>query len=114
MATPLAQIFNAASCGRLQQRGSLAALAKALKDSALPPTQAFLDCLDATLPARASPAVEHALDFAARAAFLKDGALLAPALKVRRCRRRCLAAHLRARLTPHPSPRLHPPPLLSP
>ena len=78
----LAQIFNSAQQGRLHQRGCLASLQKALKDGVAGP-QAFLDCVDVCLPARASAEVEATLDFVSRAVFVKDGAMLAPALKVR-------------------------------
>ena len=79
--TPLSLIFNSASSSRLQQRGSLVALGKALKDGTAG-VQGFLDCLDVLLPSRACAEVENSLEFAARAVFLKEGHFLGAALKV--------------------------------
>ncbi len=76
----LGQIFNSAQ-GRLQQRSCLIALSKGMKDGVCGPAH-FQECLDVLLPARACAEVQHALEFASRAVFLKEGAFLGPTLKV--------------------------------
>ncbi len=107
--TPLSLIFNSASSSRLQQRGSLVALSKALKDGSVG-AQGFLDCLDVLLPSRPCAEVENSLEFAARAVFLKEGHFLGAALKVSGG---WVAPPLRGLLLPTPltaAPPSHPPP----